>query len=536
MISPVPQKTIEYFGASGAWWPNDLNLFPPEQQLNLSQLLFSNDWLYLSGYRYNMGASGDSDKVVVKSKDVPISRGVESFMNTNGSLDWTRDEQGIYYLKAAVAANVSSITFFVNAAPSGLNATSADLSPCGGTLESTAIPAFVEYVETVLAHWADQGIKITYISPMNEPDDSFSSCTQEGMAVQQSDRSTVFQQLRSALSKSKSPGAKTIKVIGDETSQIASQALPHYEKWLPATLTAQSLDAIAVHMYDFPDDATLQNYAQLVRNLTAGSPPPPIHMTEVSSFKTAPGIHHEWGWTGPGMMFPQYDPSISSALDLARMIWQWLTLVNASSFSWWTAVSTFMPICAPDPTSAAFINCGSTTFNDTGWNDALIYISPTYAAAKDYRFHLTKRFWVYKHFTTFHRPGAIRHDVPNALLPYGTVAVASQDPNSNTWSATFINRNDTAQDVIMKPPETGAKVSSVIQTTDSVDWGNVALPIIDAAKNEMALTLPARGVLTVQFVGGGPLSSRQFTSDKSDLGKRQTTQRPRRKSRKRKTS
>lgn len=52
-ISPNPQQTIKSFGASGAWWPNFLNDFPPIQQQNLAQLLFSEDWLYLSGYRYN---------------------------------------------------------------------------------------------------------------------------------------------------------------------------------------------------------------------------------------------------------------------------------------------------------------------------------------------------------------------------------------------------------------------------------------------------------------------------------------------------
>ena len=484
-----------------------------------------------------MGASGDSDKVTIKTEYVPVSRGVESFMNTDGSFDWTRDGPGIYYLKAAVAANVSSITFFVNAAPSGLNATSEELSPCGGTLESTAIPAFVEYIETVLAHWTDQGVKIAYISPMNEPDDSFSSCTQEGMAVSQSDRGTVFQQLRSALSGSKSPGAKSIKIMGDETSQIASQALMHYENWLPATITAQSIDAIAVHMYDFPDDATLQNYAQLVQNCSSSSSsgstsPPPIHMTEVSSFETAPGIHREWGWTGPHIMASQYDPSISSALDLARMIWQWLTLVNASSFSWWVAVSTTMPLCPIGPST-----CSTTPVNDTGWNDALIYITPTYPSSKDYTFHLTKRFWVYKHFTTFHRPGSTRHDIPNSLLPYGTVALASQDPTQKTWSATILNRNDTPQDVIINLPATGAKVSRITQTTDAVDWGSVAVPTVDVAKNAMALTLPARGVLTVQFIVGGPLSSRQFTTDESkSLEKRQRTHSPRRRFGKRETS
>jgi len=52
-ISPNAQQTIKSFGASGAWWPHFLNDFPSAQQQNLSRLLFSGDWLYLSGYRYN---------------------------------------------------------------------------------------------------------------------------------------------------------------------------------------------------------------------------------------------------------------------------------------------------------------------------------------------------------------------------------------------------------------------------------------------------------------------------------------------------
>ena len=474
-----------------------------------------------------MGASGDNDNVTVHTDDVPVSRGVESFMKTDGSFDWTRDGPGIYYLKAAVAANVSSITFFVNAAPSGLNATTVDLAPCSGTLETTAISAFVTYIETVVAHWTDQGIRIDYISPMNEPDNSFSSCGQEGMAVQQSDRTTVFQQLRLALSKSGSAAAKAVKIMGDETSQIASQALLQYGNWLPQTLTNQSIDAIAVHMYDFPDDPTILNYAQLVKNSSSGAPPPAIHMTEVSSFQSSPGIHSEWGWTGPHTMTSQYDPSISSALDLARMIWQFLTLANASSFSWWTAISTMMPPCS---SSAPGTTCSSakTIVNGTGWNDALIYIDPSYPTTKNYEFYLTKRFWVFKHFTTFHRPGSIRHDIPNSILPYGTVAVASStgptiNNNNNIWQVTFINRNDTAQDVMMELPgsttEKGGKVLKCIQTTNDADWDDVALPTVDA-NNQIALTLPARGVLTVQFSVSasmstslrGPISGRRIQS------------------------
>lgn len=456
-----------------------------------------------------MGASGDHDSVTVKTGGVPVSRGVESFMNTDGSYDWTRDGPGIYYLRAAEAANVSSITFFVNAAPSGLNATSAPSAPCGGTLEVTAIPAFVTYIDKVLAYWADQGITIDYISPMNEPDDSFSSCGQEGMAVPQSIRTAVFQQLRAALSASTSAAAKAVKIMGDETSQIASQALMNYENWLPETLTAKYIDAIAVHMYDWPDDATLLNYAQLVKNISAGGTPPPVKMTEISSFQSAPGIRREWGWTGPSMLNAQYDPTMSSALDMARMIWQWLTLVNAESFDWWTAVSTMIP-CSPSTDAS----CATTVKNGSGWNDALIYIDADYQTTKDYSFYLTKRFWVFRHFTTFIRPGSVRYDIPNEVLPYGTVAVASLGANS-IWQATFINRNDTAQAVTISLPGTGAKIQGVVQTTDDVDWGNVELPQV-ASNNEISLTLPARGVLTVQFSVSGPLSARRTEDDSGD--------------------
>ena len=449
-----------------------------------------------------MGASGDHDSTTVTNPGMPVSRGVESFMRTNGTYDWTRDGPGVYYLRAAAAAKVSSITFFVNAAPSGLNATTAASAPCGGSLEATAIPAFVNYLEEVLAYWTGQGITIDYISPMNEPDNSFPSCGQEGMGVSQSLRTTVFQQLRAALTASTSAAVKAVKIMGDETSQIASQALMHYGNWLPDTLKGQYIDAIAVHMYDWPDDATLLNYGQLIKNSSAGGSPPPIKMTEISSFQSASGMRREWGWTGPSVMSSQYDPTMSSALDMARMIWQWLTLVNAESFDWWTAVSTMMP-CSPSTDAS----CATTATNGSGWNDALIYIDSNYPTTKDYSFYLTKRFWVFRHFTNFIRPGAVRYDIPNEVLPYGTVAVASLGTN-NVWQATFINRNNTAQMVTMKLPGTGANIEGLVQTTDDMDWGNVELPKV-ASNNDISLKLPARGVLTVRFSVSGPLSGRQ---------------------------
>ena len=85
---------------------------------------------------------------------------------------------------------------------------------------------------------------------------------------------------------------------------------------------------------------------------------------------------------------------------MARFLWQWLTLVNAESWDWWTAVSNMMP-CSPMTTAG----CESTYSNSqspAGYNDGLLYIDPNFTANKDYNVHFTKRFWVFEHFTAFY--------------------------------------------------------------------------------------------------------------------------------------
>ena len=413
-------------------------------------------------------------------------------MTTDGSYDWMRDGPGYYYLKAAEEAGVSSITAFVNAIPSALTEKKV---PCGSDLKAAMIPEFAAYITKVLTRITEDDVHIDYISPMNEPDNDFGNddgtCQQEGMSVSKFDRAEVFKALRFALQESTNPNLKAIKIVGDETSQIASQAMLEYGEWLPTTLQTKSIDAIAVHMYDWPDDATLLNYRQLVVNYSKPNPPPPIKMTEISSFTTASGVHAPFGKTGPKVMASEYDPGINSALDTARFIWQWLTLVNAESFDWWTAVSNVMP-CSPSTTPGCATNQAA-----AGWNDGLLYIDPNYATTKDYNFYFTKRFWVFQHFTKFLRPGAIRFDIPNEILPYGTVAVAARNTD-DVYSAIFINRNATEQAIKMKLPGAGGKITAGVQTTDQFDFEKVPLPVV-ATDGTFEFTLPAKGVLSVQF-------------------------------------
>jgi hypothetical protein len=58
LVLSAPAQTFDGVGGSGAWWPHDLYQFPESVRKNLSNLLFSQDGLGLSSYRYNLGGGG----------------------------------------------------------------------------------------------------------------------------------------------------------------------------------------------------------------------------------------------------------------------------------------------------------------------------------------------------------------------------------------------------------------------------------------------------------------------------------------------
>ncbi|KAJ8088554.1 hypothetical protein PM082_022627 [Marasmius tenuissimus] len=85
-VSSTPAQTITGIGGSGAWWPHDLYQFPEATRQNISNLLFSQDGLGLSSYRWNVGAGG----VGVGNP----GRAPDTFYRAAGSYNWSADPQG----------------------------------------------------------------------------------------------------------------------------------------------------------------------------------------------------------------------------------------------------------------------------------------------------------------------------------------------------------------------------------------------------------------------------------------------------------
>jgi O-glycosyl hydrolase len=85
-----------------------------------------------------------------------------------GVYNWSADAAGVYFLKKAAQSNVPVITAFVNSAPPAMTSNNRS---CGGTLVDAQIPAYAQYLVDIIAHWKNEGIEFTHVSPMNEPDD-----------------------------------------------------------------------------------------------------------------------------------------------------------------------------------------------------------------------------------------------------------------------------------------------------------------------------------------------------------------------------
>ena len=457
-------------------WPNDLIHFPSATQAQLGKFLFSSDGLYLSSYRYNMGGDGGHDDSQVTTN----GNRVESFLLRNGTYDWTRDHAGITFLKMAQQYAVPYITYFINAAPSHIATNGA---ACGWSMTSSAIPAFAQYINTVLTYWLSHGISIKYISPMNEPDYSRGDCGQEGMIVAPNLRSTVFRTLRSTLSGS---SAAAVGIMGDEISQITTQGEPEDPTWLPSSVA--SLTNIAVHNYDFPSDTALSQYYSTLLNLT-NNKPPPVKFTETCCSTNA--------GTGSGVFGAQYDPTMTNALIVARYIWQFLTIVQAESFDFWTAV-TNLP-CSP---TVGGEQCATAINQNSGYNSGLVYIDGNYNQTGDYRLWYTKRAWMMKHFAYFHRPGSARLDIAQSQLPSGVNAIASTRYSSTSkqqrWSVLFMNNRTSAYKLTLQTPGQHANLTQVVQTTGSADWYNVtSLPAV--TNGQVAITLPGQSLVTLVF-------------------------------------
>lgn len=461
-------QRMQGFGASGAWVGDDLIHFPKAVRDRLGAMLFGRRGIALSGYRYNVGGGG----VGVTN---PV-RAPESFLTSKGTYDWSADPGGRALLVLAKRYHVPELTAFVNSAPARWTTNGKN---CGGSLspEPASMLAFGHYLATVVRHFRQtEGITFSWVSPMNEPDDSFSGCNQEGMAVPAGQRVPLVRDVGHALA-SEAPWSH---VIADESATATIQLGGEAPAWLLTQGTSKWLAAVATHGYDFPSAQALGSVRSLASRVHK-----PVWTTEVCCYNGRPGL------LGFGT---QYDPTMSSGIWLADTIWQDLAVADESAFYWWSAAS---PSMGCDPKIER--SC-ATSVNAEGWNDGLVYYDPHYATDKNFQLYTTKRFYVMGNFSRYIPPGAVRQSTNGSPAGVHTLAFS----HGHDWTVVLIDDHDptsspTSLRVVLpnRVTATGGAVTSATQDLAPVRARRVG--------THFSVTVSPQSVTTLTFRAGMPV-------------------------------
>ncbi|MGP4086916.1 glycoside hydrolase [Streptomyces sp. KR55] len=445
-VSPHAAQTIDNIGASGAWWVNDLKNFDPAVQARVAKLLFSSKGLDLSSYRYNIGGGGTAVTTP--------SRAPEDFRNDDGTYDWSKDKGGRTFLKYAAAYGVEDLIAFVNSAPAEWKTNG---KSCGGYLKAENEQDFADYIADVTDHFAAQGAKFDYISPFNEPTNSFDSCGQEGMLVDVPQRDDIVR----ALGAEQQARHQKTGIIADESTSTVkfNDEVP---QWISQPGTAQYVDKLAHHTYDNPSDANRARVYETSKSVGRTS-----WSTEICCF----------GKGGTGWA-QEYDPTIDGGLNLSRIIHKDFAVAHDSAFHWWVALSEMI---GTDPYAK----------NDQGWNDGLIYYDPDYATNGNQTLYFTKRYYALGQYSKFVKPGAVAHNVTGA--PSG-VEVSAYD-SKGKWVVVVNNHNatETALDLNFNS-RTPLRASKAVRTSADENWANVEKPAVSGST--VSATLPARSITT----------------------------------------
>lgn len=172
-------QEIDNIGTSSAWFAEFVGKYWADaEREKMAKWLFSKkldakgnpEGIGLSSFRFNIGGGttelGDSSRI----KD--FRRRAESFLNADGTYDWTKQSGFIWFVKKAKEYGVKDLIAFSNTPPvhftqNGLGYKT--VKDYTSNLKSDQYKDFADFLSKVLKHFSAEGINFNYISPINEP-------------------------------------------------------------------------------------------------------------------------------------------------------------------------------------------------------------------------------------------------------------------------------------------------------------------------------------------------------------------------------
>lgn len=398
-------QTIEGFGASGAWWAQDIGRWSEDKIDVVTELLYGDTGAGLDIYRYNLGGGSNGDTHIADWR-----RSAEDFLDENSDIndastyDWSADEAAQKVLASAQKANSDlKVTLFSNSAPTVITKNGFGYCSNGvsSNLDESNYQAFANYVVNCAEHFIDQGYNVTCVSPVNEPEwdwaaDSYGNAGQEGARFE-------YEPLRNFYNNYMVPTLQNSSLNGKvelsvwECAQLNHSS--HWDNYLPYMFSSEEAvwgfigndyasynnnirsycNALDTHSYwastsdreQAASDISGSDYSAIQKVKCTEY----CQMTNDQNTNVLGHIQAEGGNTN-GM-------TIDYALALADIMHQDLTILNAVEWDWWVA-------CAGGV-----------------YPDGLIYVD--YNNPDDIQ--VSKRLWAMGNFARFIQEGAVRVEV-----------------------------------------------------------------------------------------------------------------------------
>lgn len=439
-------QTVESYGASGAWWASTYGTEPFVD--TLLKTIFTDEGAGLNNYRHNVGGSVKDDKSDANSSMVVSA--VYSPLMEDGAYDFSRDIGGYTVLmKLLELGTIDDFTFFMNSPPSTMtkngktyaDADASDLS----NLREDAYEAYAEYVVDVVQIYHDLGIPVKFVSPINEPQYDWNTGTQEGCHYEPTEAIRLLELIAAELQDrcEKDPSLEDVRISFAESGTWYDKNYINYLYWkLYANPEySEKFAHIGAHSYA----ANASSKEQLMKELFNIAANVTLRQTEFA-----------YGAA-------QTDLSITSAVAVARVMHEDLSILNVDGWSFWLAGG------------------------NGSYSDALVYYNVGQSDVV-----ATKRLWAMGQYARFTK-GAIRVEADSYGMPENVFTTAYVDPENGNLVYVIINDSGADQTFsLMGLPE--GSVAEVYETSSVRSLGYRGTMTADAG-----YTLPDESITTLVF-------------------------------------
>lgn len=417
-------QTLKGFGVSGAWWAQGLT--DETFSKKVAEALFSENSLNLNLYRYNVGAGEKS----ASKRRVYSDRATESFYYFNESTkkyeyDFTRDAAAYAFLLNALDGTLKEVVLFANSPHYSMTVSgSASGNDRAYTLnlKADSFDDFAEYLTKIAAYFIENGIPVSYISPLNEPQWSWGgeNVSQEGCHYEPAHVAELGKILYEYLKMND----VNAKISLFESGSLALKDVKPYLSALSREEAFKNSDHVSLHSYWA--DGNIRVRKKLRKYLDRTVPDKEVHMTEWCEL---PSEHSS--------------DDIDSAIILSRTLSNDLNYLNAVTWYAWKGYEEVPPGIVGSPENRT---------------DSLLY-----GVQATGELYAAKRYYALMHYSAFWEPGSVR---VGAKIGKG---IASAQNEKNLPVTAFVTPSGKTVAVITNTTSVSKSVSLGAETGRSVN-------------------------------------------------------------------